>query len=134
MSETVDFDISHNYNLFKSGIVVNAGLKFGDLDFEVEASIDTGSTYCVFSRFVGEELGLDVEAGIDIVIGTATGKFRAFGHEITLIVLGLEIVSTVYFAESDHFDRNVLGRSGFLNRVKLGLIEPEGKLYLSLYQ
>ena len=48
-------------------------------------------------------------------------------------VLGIETVSTVYFAESDYFDRNVLGRIGWLDRVKLGLIEQEGKLFLSEY-
>lgn len=68
------------------------------------------------------------------MIGTATGSFRAFGHELTLTVMEIETVSTVYFAESDEFDRNVLGRIGWLDRLKLGLIEPEGKLYLSLYK
>lgn len=68
------------------------------------------------------------------MIGTATASFRAFGHVVTLEVLNAEIVSTVYFAESEHFDRNVLGRIGWLDRVKFGLIEPEGKLFLSQYQ
>jgi hypothetical protein len=50
-----------------------------------------------------------------------------------LSVLGIETVATVYFAESDYFDRNVLGRIGWLDRVKLRLIEQEGKLFLSEY-
>jgi len=74
-----------------------------------------------------------IEAGTPIEIGTATGSFRAYGHELTLTVLGIETVSTVYFAESEYFDRNVLGRIGWLDRVKLGLIEQEGKLFLSKY-
>ena len=68
-----------------------------------------------------------------ITIGTATGTFKAFGHELTLSVLGIETVSTVYFAENEYFDRNVLGRIGWLDRLKLGLIEQEGKLFLSEY-
>ena len=68
-----------------------------------------------------------------MTIGTATGTFKAFGHELILSVLGIETVSTVYFAENDYFDRNVLGRIGWLDRVKLGLIEQEGKLFLSEY-
>lgn len=46
----------------------------------------------------------------------------------------IETVSIVYFAESDYFDPNVLGRIGWLDRVKLGLIEQEGKLFLSEYR
>lgn len=46
----------------------------------------------------------------------------------------IETVSIVYFAESEYFDRNVLGRIGWLDKVKLGLIEQEGKLFLSEYR
>ncbi len=101
---------------------------------DVEAKIDTGSTYCIFERHHGEGLDLDIEGGTLVDISTATGSFRAYGHELTLTVLGIETVSAVYFAESDYFDRNFLGRIGWLDRVKLGLIEQEGKLFLSKYQ
>jgi hypothetical protein len=48
-------------------------------------------------------------------------------------VLGVELFSTVYFAEEESFTRNVLGRQGWLDHVKLGLIDYEGKLLLSEY-
>ena len=93
-----------------------------------------GSSYCIFERHYGETLDLEIESGTSVEIGTATGSFRAFGHELILTVLAIETVSTVYFAESDSFDRNVLGRIGWLDRVKLGLVEQEGKLFLSEYR
>ncbi|MGI8495912.1 MAG: hypothetical protein ACR2L1_11470 [Pyrinomonadaceae bacterium] len=133
MPEILEFDILHEYSLYKTGITVEAILKIGALFVDVEAKIDTGSTYCVFERHHGEGLNLEIENGNPIEIGTATGSFRAYGHELTISVLGIETVSTVYFAESDYFDRNVLGRIGWLDRVKLGLIEQEGKLFLSQY-
>lgn len=40
----------------------------------------------------------------------------------------------IIVAESDYFDRNVLGRIGWLDRVKLGLIEQEGTLFLGEYK
>ena len=134
MAEILEFDFSHQYSLLEIGIAVEATLQNGDFSVEIDAKIDTGSTFCVFERHYGERLDLDVEAGTPIEIGTATGSFRAFGHELTLTVLGIETVSTVYFAESDYFDRNVLGRIGWLDRVKFGLIEREGKLFLSEYK
>ncbi|MBA3601952.1 MAG: hypothetical protein H0W45_12120, partial [Acidobacteria bacterium] len=67
-------------------------------------------------------------------LSTATGNFHAFGHELLLSVFGIETVSIAYFAESDYFDRNFLGRIGWLDRVKLGLIDQEGKLFLSKYR
>jgi hypothetical protein len=131
MHETLEFDVYHEYSLFEIGITVDLVLQLGDLKVDVLAKIDTGSTFCVFERHLGEGLDIDIESGIAITIGTATGTFKAFGHELTLSVLGIETVSTVYFAENEYFDRNVLGRIGWLDRVKLGLIEREGKLFLS---
>jgi hypothetical protein len=133
MPEILEFDTLHEYSLFKVGITIEAILSVGNAQVDVETRLDTGSTYCVFERHLGEGLDLDIESGIIADIGTATGSFRAFGHELTLTVLGIETVSTVYFAESEYFDRNVLGRIGWLDRVKLGLVEQEGKLFLSKY-
>jgi hypothetical protein len=134
VAEILEFDSVYEYSLSKVGISVEATLQNGDYSVDIDTRIDTGATYCVFERYYGERLNLKIEEGIPIEIGTATGSFRAFGHELTLTVRGIETVSTVYFAENDYFDRNVLGRIGWLDRVKLGLIEQEGKLFLSEYK
>ena len=133
MPEIIEFDIAHQYSLFEVGITVEVILQSGPLSVEFDAKIDTGSTYCIFARHHGEGLDLDIESGLPVIIGTATGTFKAFGHELTLSVLGIETVATVYFAENEHFDRNVLGRTGWLDRMKLGLIDQEGMLFLSEY-
>lgn len=134
MSEILEFDITHHYDLSEVGIPLKVRLSYGGNEEEFIAKIDTGSTFCVFRKRHGEVLGIEIEKGIPAELGTAMGSFRAFGHELTLTVLGIETVSTVYFAEEDFFDRNVLGRIGWLDRVKLGLIEQEGKLFLSKYR
>ena len=59
--------------------------------------------------------------------------FNVFGFRLTLEVENFQFDSLVYFAEDENFSRNVLGRHGFLELVKLGLIDYEGKLYLSRY-
>lgn len=37
------------------------------------------------------------------------------------------------FAKDDQFEKNILGRFGFLMQVKIGIVDYEGKLYLSHY-
>ncbi len=101
---------------------------------DVEAKLDTGSSHCVFARDYGESLGLEIEDGFPEIFGTAVGNFIAYGHEIVLSVLEIETVSTIYFAKDESFTRNVLGRHGWLDRVKMGLIDYEGKLFLSEYK
>ncbi len=134
MSLSLEFDEIYEYNTLKSGITVPIKLAAADYQVGFTAKIDTGSSHCIFERKHGQQLELNIENGIELNFNTATGNFRAFGHELTLTVLGIETFSTVYFAESDYFDRNVLGRIGWLDRVKIGLIEREGKLFLSEYK
>lgn len=134
MPRSLEFDEVYEYSIFKSGITVPIKLTLAENKVAFTAKIDTGSSHCIFERRHGLQLDLEIENGVEMNFNPTTGNFRAFGHEITLTVLGIETVATVYFAESDYFDRNVLGRIGWLDRVKLGLIEQEGKLFLSEYR
>lgn len=134
MPEHIDFDIAYRYSLFSVGITVPVIISLGEKTAEFDAKVDTGSTYSVFQRLHGEFLGLEIESGLPIKIGTPTGSFAAYGHQVLVSVLDFQVISTVYFAESEYFDRNILGRIGWLDRVKLGLIDSEGLLYLSPYE
>ena len=133
MSETITFDKTHFYDTLKPGISLTATLHHGDESFECEAKLDTGSSHCIFKRSLGELLGLDLESSPAERISTITGGFPAYPHAIVLEVLGIRTEATVYFAAEEHFKRNVLGRTGWLDRVKLGLIDYEAKLLLSSY-
>lgn len=73
-----------------------------------------------------------IEQGDERIFHTANSSFKAFGHSITLIVAGMEFDSVVYFAADPAFQRNLLGRNGCFNRVRFGVIDYYGKLYLSL--
>ena len=132
LSETLTFDKIHYYNTLKSGIGLTAILHHGQESVECEARLDTGSSHCIFKRAHGELLGLDIESTAEN-IRTVTGSFKAHLHTITIEVLGIRSEATVYFAADDHFWRSVLGRVGWLDRVKLGLVDYEAKLLLSPY-
>jgi len=133
MSETIEFETSHEYDTRKVGITVKTKLTHGKEFVEFYAKVDTGSSYCIFERIHGENIGIEIESGEEMRISTATDYFVAYEHELTINVLNIETVSTVYFAKEESFTRNVLGRQGWLDRVKLGLIDYEGKLFLSEY-
>jgi len=122
------------YDTTKTGITLDIKLKFGGAEEKVSSKLDTGSTDCIFPRAIGESLGLPIENGKPASIGTATRTFRAYLHEITMSFLDFDFEVYVYFAEDENFKRNVLGRVGFLDRVVLGLVDYEGKLFLNRYE
>lgn len=129
--EELIFSVVHLYNTLETGITIPVSLINGENDVNFKAKIDTGSTHCIFERIHGENLGFDIEMGFRESFGTATGNFIGYGHQVNISVLSIKIEATVYFAESEYFTRNVLGRQGFLDRVKFGLIDYEGKLFLA---
>lgn len=134
----MDYQLSFSrrllYDAGKSGITIPIKLKLSKVSVDIEAKLDTGATDCIFYRRFGEELGFTIEAGEKIQISTATGLFTAYGHEVTLSVLNYELDILAFFAADEAFNRNVLGRRGFLDQLTVGLVDYEETLYLNLYQ
>ena len=129
----LEFDTLHDYGPDKDSIEISVTLRFGERTVSFPAQLDTGATFCVFERSYAEILGLSVESGMPLRFSTAMGSFDAYGHTVTLETLGYSFDVTVYFAAHESFTRNVLGRRGWLDQVRLGLIEYESKLYLNRY-
>ncbi len=129
----LEFDTLHDYGTDKANIEVPVTLRFGERTVSFPAQLDTGATFCVFERGYAETLGLSEESGAPLRFSTAMGTFDAYGHMLTLETLGYLFDVTVYFAAHESFTRNVLGRRGWLDQLRLGLIEYESKLYLNRY-
>jgi hypothetical protein len=133
LSPSLEFELVYEYDLTVIGIQVPVTLGVADRQTRVLARIDTGATFCIFERELGEDLRVDVDSGTPQRILTAGGSFLTYGHGVSMVVLGHRFDTEVYFAATEGFGRNVLGRIGWLNRVRLGLIDYEGKLFLSPY-
>ena len=84
------FEMLHLYDAGKSGITIPVLLCSGGLSVDVTTKLDTGASDCIFERFYGEELKLDIESGSRREFSAATGTFLAYGHEATLSVLGFD--------------------------------------------
>lgn len=129
----LEFAISHKYVSQRGGIWIPALLQVGDQQVTCDAKIDTGADYCVFRREVAESLGLEAESGYRTMLSSAGGRVETYQHEVTLYTLGLSFQSFVCFASHYEFPRNLLGCTGWLNLLKLGIIDYEETLYLSPY-
>ena len=133
MTYQQSYQIHHTYNTLSSGIEIRAVLKLGRETVFTEAKVDPGAQVCLFRREHGEMLGLAIESGHRIVLDSLGGTLVAYGHAVTLETLGLEFDSVVYFAEMYGLRRNLLGREGWLQKVRLGLVDYDAALYLSPY-
>ena len=108
-------------------------LRSGVETLDVLANVDTGASNCLFEREHGEMLDLEVEAGEPKTFWTANGRVETFGHAIEIEFAGMSVESVVYFFADERIRKNLLGRTGWLDRVRLGLIDHDSVLYLAPY-
>lgn len=132
MPLSLNFDVSHRY-ASADGIEIPIELRVVNQRVELIARLDTGAAYCIFERRYAEELGLEVESGRPQRFRTVAGSFVAHEHAVTLRTLGIEFSAVVYFAQDSAFNRNFVGRSGWLDRFRIGIIDYDRSLFLSAY-
>jgi hypothetical protein len=134
MAHSLTFKSKHTYNSAMTGIQIPVVLKLGEESAFGEAKIDTGAQVCLFRRELGEMLGLEIEDGHRREFEGIAGSLVAYGHHITLHTLGLELDSLVYFAADYGLRRNLLGREGWLSKVRLAIVDYEATVFLSYYE
>lgn len=128
------FPIRHEYPTDARGIVVEVLLQSKGQEFRTPAKVDTGAEFCLFSRDIAEALDIEVEAGLPQRMSTLGGPLETYGHEITYSVLGVAFTGMVYFVASEQeFPRNVLGRRGWLDRLRIGIVEYDRHLLIADY-
>lgn len=130
----LNFEKIVSYDAGDVGISINVKVELGSLVSEFVAKLDTGASACVFNRAYGEQVGIKIETGELQKFSTTTGTFSAFGHYVSLTIADYKFYPQVFFAEDENFNRNVLGRRGFLDRVIVGINDYDGKLYLCRYE
>ena len=129
----LEFGRLHDYPSSDETVSIPVELRSGSNYVPVVASVDTGASFCIFGAEIAEALGLDLTSGIRKRFSTANSGFDAYGHEVEITALGVVTHSTVYFFADPMITKNVLGRTGWLDRVRLGLVHHDAKLYLAPY-
>ena len=76
---------------------------------------------------------IELERGDRLTFRTANSRFEAYGHDVVLNVMGVAFLSTVYFFADTNIRKNVLGRGGWLDRVRLGIVDYDQQIYLAQY-
>ena len=120
----------HSYAGPGDTISVPVVLRSGEEMIDLVANLDTGAAYCLFERKYAEVLGIEVERGVPMSFATANSRFEAFGHEVTLGTLDLEVHSLVFFFADANIVKNVLGRHGWLDRLNVGIVDHDQLLYV----
>lgn len=131
MRYEIEFAVKQVYDSREVGVTIETILRRNDLSVVLNAKVDTGAEFCLFARELGEKLDIDVESGYRKNLSTLAGDLSAFGHYVELETLGLKFDSLVYFAQDYSLNRNLLGRQGWLQLIKIGLDDYRSEIYIS---
>ncbi len=134
MPVSLEFDNTHKYTEATDGINLPITLAIGNQSVDLLAKLDTGAAHCIFERKYAEILGLEAESGRLQRFRTVAGSFAAYQHEVTIQTLGIEFSAVVFFAQDSTFNRNFLGRSGWLDRLRIAIVDYDRLLFVSPYQ
>jgi hypothetical protein len=129
----VGFSRRHSYAGPDDTITLPVVLHSGEQSIDLIASLDTGASHCLFQRRYAEILGLEVELGVPMSFATANSRFQAYGHEVMIGTLDLEIYSLVFFFADTTIVKNVLGRHGWLDRMTVGIADHSQLLFVAAY-
>jgi len=129
MPVSLEFDSVYDYAGSSEGIEVPVTLTAIGQSIGLLAKLDTGAAHCIFERKYAEILGLPVESGRLQRFRTVAESFAAYQHEVTNQTLGIEFSSVVFFAENTGFNRNSLGRSGWLDRLRIAIVDYNRMLF-----
>ncbi len=129
----LDFARVHSYANDEDGVALPTTLRFGSNSVRVVASVDTGASFCLFAGEIADSLGIDLRSGESKRFRTANSSLEAFGHEIEISTMGVTTYSMVYFFADPLVIKNVLGRVGWLDRVRIGLVDHDSTIYLAPY-
>src|SRR5579871_1534479 len=130
MPVSLEFDSVYDYAGSSEGIEVPVTLTAIGQSIGLLAKLDTGAAHCIFERKYAEILGLEVESGRLQHFRTVAGSFAAYQHEVTIQTLGIEFSAVVFFAQDPTFSRNFLGRSGWLERLRIGVVDYDRMLFV----
>src|ERR1700730_14082406 len=96
---TLSYLHSYEYPRKDLGITVPVILRAGEESIRIpDTRLDTGASHCIFARWVGEALNINIEQGeVSIVALANRSRFTTYGHTVTISAMGLDLEAVVYF-------------------------------------
>jgi len=104
-------------------------LRHGSQSVDPIAKVDTSAAYSIFDRGYAEMPGLNVESDRFQIFQTVTGSFPAYEYQVTLQMPGIEFFRTRLLRPGPWIRANFLGRTGWLDRLRIAIVDYDRTLY-----
>lgn len=106
-------------------------LRHFDKTLDLDAMIDTGSTYSIFKAEIADALGIPLERGRKTTITSLREFTVGYIHEIEMQVLDEFFAFEAAFSRDLKFSLNLIGRKGFLDKHAVEFRQFENKIIVT---
>lgn len=115
--------------------VITLAVQYANNWFPLEAYIDSGATYSVFTTQVASMMGLDYRSDERKYVQVGDGSFiLVYLHELEVQIGRHRLMAPLGFSEQLGLRFNLLGRAGIFNHFKVCFDEKQFLVTLSPYQ
>lgn len=114
--------------------IVTLAIRYGDRWHPVEAYVDSGATYSVFTVQVADRLGLAYRSGRRTYVQVGDGSFiPVYLHDLEIQVGKHRLTAPLGFSDRLGVRFNLLGRVGIFNHFKVCFDEESFVVTFSPY-
>ena len=100
--------------------IITLAIRYGEMWHPVEAYVDTGATYSVFTAQVADRLGLSYRTGRKIYVQVGDGGFiPVYLHDLEIQIGKHRVVVPLGFSGKLGISFNLLGRTGIFEFFKV---------------
>jgi len=100
--------------------IVTLAIRYGERWHPVEAYVDSGATYSVFTVQVADRLGLDYRSGRRLYVQVGDGSFiPVYLHDLEIQVGKHRLMAPLGFSDRLGVRFNLLGRVGIFSHFKV---------------
>lgn len=102
--------------------MIPVSVGYGRKRWDIYALLDSGASIFLFTRELGEKIGLDIEKGIKDDLGGIGNGMVVYKHKINLKVRNKIFKIEAAFSKERFFDINIIGRKDVFNKMNITFI------------
>jgi predicted aspartyl protease len=100
--------------------IISVGINHAQIWYPVEAFVDSGATYSIFTDQVAATIGLEYKTGSKIFVQVGDGGLiAAYLHNLTIQLGKEKLVAPLGFSDRLGVGFNLLGRTGIFSYFKV---------------